>query len=47
MEATIVSIQRTMESLQAEFVAMREKQDDKAMQHTVSGVVLELKRPSA
>ena len=41
LEATIVSMQRTIESLQAEFVAMREEKDDEAMQQAVCGVVSE------
>ena len=32
LEAIIVPMQRTLESLQAEFVAMREEKDDEAMQ---------------
>ena len=39
LEATIVPMQRTLESLQAEFVAMREEKDDDAMQQ--AGVTLE------
>ena len=34
-------MQRTIESLQAEFVAMREEKDDEAMPQTVSGAVLD------
>ena len=34
-------MQRTIESLQAEFVAMREEKDDEATPQTVSGAVLE------
>ena len=41
LEATIVPMQRTIESLQAEFVAMREEKDDEAMQQAVCGVVPE------
>ena len=41
LEATIVPMQRTIESLQAEFVAMREEKNDEAMQQAVCGVALE------
>ena len=34
-------MQRTIESLQAEFVAMREEKDDEAMQQAACGVVPE------
>ena len=40
LEATIVPMQRTIESLQAEFVAMREEKDDEPMQQPVSGIAL-------
>ena len=39
LEATIVPMQRTLESLQAEFVAMREEKADDVMQQ--AGVTLE------
>ena len=41
LEATIIPMQRTIESLQAEFVAMREEKDDEAMPQTVSGAALD------
>ena len=41
LEATIVPMQRTIESLQAEFVAMREEKNDEAMQQAGCGVVPE------
>ena len=41
LEATIIPMQRTIESLQAEFVAMREEKADEEMVQPVSVSVLE------
>ena len=41
LEQTIVPMQRTIESLQAEFVAMREEKADEGMQQAVCGVVVD------
>ena len=41
LDQTIVPMQRTIESLQAEFVARREEKNDEAMQQAVCGVALE------
>ena len=41
LEATIIPMQRTIESLQAEFVAMREEKEDEAMSQPVSGAALD------
>ena len=41
LEATIIPMQRTIESLQAEFVAMREEKADEAMVQPVSVSVLD------
>ena len=41
LDATIVPMQRTIESLQAEFVAIREEKSDEAMQQADSGAVPE------
>ena len=38
LEQTIVPMQGTIESLQAEFVAMREEKTDEGMQQAVCGV---------
>ena len=41
LEATMIPMQRTIESLQAEFVALRGEKNDEVMPQTVSGFVLE------
>ena len=41
MEQTIVPMQRTIESLQAEFVAMREEKADEGMQQAACGIALD------
>ena len=41
LDATIGPMQRTIESLQAEFVAIREEKCDEAMHQAVSGAVPE------
>ena len=42
----MVLMQRTIESLQAEFVAMREEKDDEPMQQPISRTALEAQEPS-
>ena len=41
LEATIIPMQRTIESLQAELVAMREEKEDEAMPQPVSVAALD------
>ena len=41
LEQTTVPMQRTIESLQAEFVAMREEKADEGMQQAACGVALD------
>ena len=41
LEATIIPKQRTIESLQAEFVAMRQEKEDEAKSQPVSGSALD------